>query len=278
MQREAAPRISALRTNFLRHGAALLFGIAAVQAPAFAGDDAIVTDRPDFVESSNVVGKGRFQIETSVAVDRSNNALLRERTVSTPTLLRYGIGDTLELRLETDGRSVSRSQAMPHGEVEREAGYADAALGVKWHVADAQGSRPSLGLLLHADLPSGSRALRGHGVRPSLRVAAEWELPDDFSLGVMPGLARDTDDAGRHYVHGIFGIVLGKELTQSVRGFVEIAAPHVARAVHGGTQATFDVGAAWLLSDSLQLDSMLSRGLNRRTSDLSWTVGLSFKR
>lgn len=264
--------------SVLRHAAALAIGILALQPSAHGAEDGIVTDRPDFVESSNVVGNGRFQIETSVAVDRSDNALLHERVVSTPTLLRYGIGDRFELRLETDGRSVSRSETMPHGEIVREAGYADVALGVKWHVADAEGKRPSLGLLVHADTPSGSRALRGHGVRPSLRVAAEWELPDDFSLGVMPGLARDTDEAGQHYVHGIFGIVLGKELSASVRGFVEIAAPHVARAIHGGTQATFDVGAAWLLSDKLQLDSMLSRGLNRRTPDLSWTVGLSFKR
>jgi hypothetical protein len=39
---------------------------------------------------------------------------------------------------------------------------------------------PSLGVLLHADLPSGSRELRGHGVRPSLRLAAEWDLPHGY--------------------------------------------------------------------------------------------------
>ncbi|WP_254926575.1 hypothetical protein [Janthinobacterium sp. PC23-8] len=35
------------------------------------GSDKIATDRPDFVESSNVVGKYRFQIETSVAQERN---------------------------------------------------------------------------------------------------------------------------------------------------------------------------------------------------------------
>jgi hypothetical protein len=51
-------------------------------------------------------------------------------------------------------------------------------------------------VLAHADLPSGSRALRGEGVRPSLRVSAEWDLPADLSLGVMPGIAVDRNAQG----------------------------------------------------------------------------------
>jgi hypothetical protein len=72
-------------------------------------------------------------------------------------------------------------------------------------------------------------------------------------------------------------VVLGREFSERSRGFIEVAAPQIARAGDGGTLATFDVGAAWLLSRSCQLDTMLSRGLNRRTPDLSWTVGISFK-
>ena len=47
----------------LRHGVAIA-GMASLTfaGPALAGDDKIVTDRPDFVESSAVVGKGRFQV------------------------------------------------------------------------------------------------------------------------------------------------------------------------------------------------------------------------
>jgi hypothetical protein len=246
--------------------------------PAHAGQtDTIVTDRPDFVESSNVVGKGRVQVETSVLAERNRNELSRDTTLSTPTLLRVGAGDSWELRLETDGRTVARSTDTLSGERSVIAGYADSSVGVKWHLADEQGAAPSLAVLAHADLPSGSRALRGEGVRPSLRVAAEWDLPADLSLGVMPGIAVDRNAQGERYRYGILGVVLGRELSERSRGFIEVAAPQIARAADGGTVATFDVGAAWLLSRSCQLDTMLSRGLNRRTPDLSWTVGLSFK-
>jgi len=43
---------------------ALLLGLPLL-AQAGEEKDQIATDRPDFVESSNVVGAGRFQIETA---------------------------------------------------------------------------------------------------------------------------------------------------------------------------------------------------------------------
>jgi hypothetical protein len=239
--------------------------------------DTIVTDRPDFVESSNVVGKGRFQLETSVLAERKRDDVSRDTTLSTPTLLRVGLNDVLELRFETDGRTVARSTDSASGFRTVQAGYSDTSIGVKWHLADEHEGAPSLAVLVHGDLPSGSSGMRGDGVRPSLRLSAEWELPGEMSLGVMPGIASDRNAQGGRFHYGIFGAVLGKDFTETTRGFVEIATPQVARAADGGTLATFDIGAAWLLSPSCQLDTMLSRGLNRRTADLSWTVGLSIK-
>ncbi|KFI06475.1 transporter [Massilia sp. BSC265] len=246
-----------------------LFAVTAVHA-----QDPISTDRPDFVESSNVVGKGRVQLETSVLLERERSGPVRERLVATPTLLRYGIGESFELRAETDGRTNHRHA---EGRVRAtETGYADASLGLKWHAMDAAGTLPSVGVLLHADLDSGSRAFRGKGARPSLRVVGEWELPGDYSLGVMPGVGVERDESGR-YRYGILGVVVGKSINERLRGFVEVALPQIARSSHGGTQASLDLGGAYLLSDTVQLDAMLSRGLNSRTPDTAFTIGFSFK-
>jgi hypothetical protein len=273
------PRSLARNALLARNASLLAAAVLCLAQPSAqaAEDDTIVTDRPDFVESSKVVGKGRFQLETSFLLERDKNDVSRDRTLSTPTLLRFGVGDAFEFRVETDGRAVARSTDLFTGERTTVAGYADTALGVKWHLLDENGIEPSLAMLVHADLPSGSPALRGQGVRPSLRFAAEWELPADLSLGVMPGIGVEHNDSGTHYNYGIFGVVLGKSFSDRLRGFVEIATPQVARGVNGGTQASFDIGAAYLLSDTCQIDTMLSRGLNRRTPDLSWTVGLSIK-
>lgn len=251
--------------------------LLAAGAASAASEDKISTDRPDFPESSTVVGNGRLQVETSIAGERDHADGVRSRRYATPTLIRYGVGDTLELRLETDGRIVEHLHDDASGIGSTQRGFADTALGVKWHVLDPQGQQPSVAVLLHADLPSGSRAFRGDGVRPSLRVAAEWELPADLSLGVMPGISYEKDAAGRRYANGIFGIVLGKEWTQQVRSFVGLSAPQIAHARNGGSVTTVDIGAAYLLNRDMQIDTAIMHGLNRNAPDLGWTVGFSFR-
>ena len=243
---------------------------------AFAADDSIATDRPDFVESSNVVGRGRLQVETSFLLERDRNGAAHTRVLSTPTLLRIGAGDSVELRVETDGRGIAHESGAD-GARSTAAAWNDTAVGLKWHVADGGGALPSVGVLLHADLASGSGAVRGDGVRPSLRMVGEWEFADGMSLGLMPGVGVERNEAGARYRYGILGLVVGKELSERVRGFAEIAMPQIAHVRDGGTQASFDLGAAWLLSDGVQVDAMFARGLNSRTPDLALTVGLSFK-
>lgn len=238
--------------------------LAAAIADARAAEP-LATDRPDFVESSQTVGAGRTQIETSVAWERDEDT----RTFATPTLLRVGVSDHWELRLEGDGWLRSTAAGG------RECGLADVSVGAKYHVAGSDESGPSLAWLVHADLPSGDRAFRGHGVRPSVRLVAEWELPNDYALGVMPGLVRESDDEGRRYTAGIVGVVVGKAWTPRFRTFAEVALPQIARGGDGGTVALLDLGGAWLLSDDVQLDAAYSAGLNRRSPDHGVTLGLS---
>jgi hypothetical protein len=255
----------------------LLLAPLLVPLLASAAEDGIVTDRPDFVESSDVVGKGRFQIETSIAGDRNNADGIKDRTYSTPTLLRYGIADAWELRVESDGRIRATATDVASGMRSTDNGYADISLGLKWHVLDEDGARPSLGLLAHVDLDTGSAAFRAPGRGGSLRAVAEWELPNEFSLGVMPGVAWKPNDDGGRYTSGILGVVLGKGWTDQFRTFIEYAAQQVAHARDGGTVASFNAGAAYLLTNTVQIDTAMSRGLNDRTPDWSWTVGLSMK-
>jgi Putative MetA-pathway of phenol degradation len=260
--------------------AALLCGLA---AGARADDgEPISTDRPGFAESSQTVGRGRLQLETSLQWDRQRDDELHTRTLSTPTLLRIGLDERTELRIETDGRTVVHAVEPSSGVHTTVAGYADTELGIKWHLADEQGEglggRPSMGLLLHAALPSGSSALRGHGLRPSLRLASDWELAGGYSFSLMPGLGIDSDERGKRYGYGILAANLGREFNERLRGFVELAAPQIARASHGGTQASVDAGLAYLVNKDCQLDVSLIHGLDRRSPDLSLAVGLSLRR
>lgn len=256
---------------------AVLLSCAAAPALAQAKQEPLVSDRPDLVETSEVVGKGRVQIETGVLVERERSADERGRTYTMPTLLRVGLSDSVELRIESEGRTVEHSVDKASGERSTVAGYADSSIGFSWHVLDAQGRGPSVAVLASADLPTGSKRMRGEGVRPSLRVVGEWDLPGELQLGVMPGLAVASQDDGGRYTHGIFGAVVEKAFSERLHAFTGLALPQIARSRHGGTQASLDIGAAYFLSNDLQIDTMFSRGLNHRTPYASFTVGLSIR-
>jgi hypothetical protein len=238
-------------------------------AGAAHADDKINTDRPDFVNSSVVVGRGVWQVETSLAGERTAQDGTVEHTHSTPTMLRYGLTDTFELQVSSDGRM---SQAAGPDTVR---GYGDLGLGAKWHLADGGAGAPGLGVIVHADLDTGSPAFRGQGVRPAVFLAAEWDLPADSSIGIMPGVVFDKRDDGGRFTSAVFAVSVGRDWNDRLHSFVELAAPTITAARNGGTTASVDAGASYLLSDRVQVDAALFRGLNRRTADLAWTLGLS---
>ncbi len=252
-----------------------MLALAAVPAWALAEEDeGIATDRPDFVESAQVVGRGVVQLETSLALERDKRNGGDVRTWTTPTLLRVGVSDTVELRLETDGFISQRTRTATGWSTV--SGFADSALGVKWHLTDDDGKgRPSTALLFHVDMDSGSAAFRRNGWAPSLRGAAEWDLPGDASVGVMAGVLWDRAGSGERFRSGILAITYSRPLGENLRGFVELAGQSLAPSRFGGRVVTFDAGLAYALGKDLQLDCALLVGANRDTPDYAFTVGLS---
>ena len=242
-------------------------------------EDAIATDRPDFVESSDVVGAGRFQIETGFQFERDRNraADTLTRTRTTPTLLRIGVGDTWELRVETDGFISQTLRDLSTGTSTRTSGFSDVALGAKWHVqdGDAATGKPGVAWLFNLDVDSGSAAFRGNGLRPSLRGVAEWELPGDAGIGVMGGVLLDRNAANKRFSSGILAVTLGKSWTPVWRTFVELAGQSLASRGNGGSVVSFDAGVTYLVNNSLQFDFSVFRGLNHNTPRLQWGFGVS---
>jgi hypothetical protein len=219
--------------------------------------DAIDTDGPDFVESSEVVPRGHFQYELDVNVERNRRVAPKDTVTTTPALLKYGFADNFELRIAPDGYLHQNNRA----------GRADTAFGIKWHAQDrdAARNRPAVSWIAHLDTPAGNAQLRRPGLRPSLRSVLAWELPYDLALGLMPGLIYDVADDGHRYAAAIFGAVLNKRISEKWRAFVEFSGRQIARAADGGVVASWDVGAAWLASHDTQLGVRAGVAANRNT-------------
>ncbi len=273
-----------MNTNHLRRSCRRLAGVllaalgshAATAAPTAAdtADAALSTDRPDFVESSDVVGPGHVQLETGATWTRdAHPGVPRTIELGTPTLLRWGLSPSLELRAETDGLARTRiaGQATTRG-------MSDLSLGFKWHQQDGnEDGRPGVAWLVDAALPSGSAEYRGQGVRPAVRAVAEWDLPHDFSIGVMPGIALDTRADGHRFASGILAVTLGRDLAPHWHGFLELAGQQLAAASDGGSVVTLDAGLAWAPRTDLQFDAAVFRGLTATSPTLQAGAGLSWR-
>lgn len=219
----------------------------------------IDTDGPDFVESSEVVGQGRLQFEANLAREHAARAAGQHTTTSTPTLLRLGVAQALELRLETEGRVEVRNDDST------QTGRADVALGVKWHSQDRDPTAgiPALSWILHFD------------ARSSLRAVATWDLPEDFALGLMPGIKLGTTPNGERFVSGIFGAALNRRWTERFRTFVEVAAPQIATKRDGGTSLSWSLGAAYLINNDWQLGVRAASAATRAAPSGQWLFELA---
>ena len=219
----------------------------------------IDTDGPDFVESSEAVPKGHFQYEVDMTSVRDRRSAAHSTRISAPTLLRYGVANNIELRVAPE----------IYDRQDGKTGVGDTAFGIKWHSQDRDEAlgKPAVSWILHVDTPSGSNQFKGNGNRPSLRSVIAWELRHDLELGLMPGIKYDTDEDARRFTSAIFGAVLNKRIDDRFRTFVEFSASQIAPARHGGVLASWDLGAAYLVNNDLQLGIRSGVAANRNTPD-----------
>ena len=273
-----------VRVTRARGGASLVAALATVVVVALLGapaaalpaDEPLATDRPDIPETSTVVGNRRFQIETGVLREYASRGRRDRRSLLTPTLLRFGFHDRWEARLETDGFSRDRTFSPASG-VSRTAGYGALAPGLKYHIQDPrEGScRPSLGTIFHLNVPSGSGDFRARKLTGDVKLAADWELSEKWSLGMNAGVAVDEDDTGEAYTSGLLTASLARSLTSKLRTYAELAFQTV-EASGGRPGLIFDGGFAYLLNNDTQLDLGIGTGLaGRTTPDVFWTIGFS---
>jgi hypothetical protein len=247
--------------------------IAVLLTAAFTAVDAarsekpIDTDGPDFVESSEVVGKGRLQFEADVESVWDGRNSAHVTTLSTPTLLRFGVADAVELRVETEGRVRVMDANAAGGAGTTASGTGDTALGVKWHAQDRDRSSntPAVSWILHFEAPTGTGEFKGSGITPSLRSVITWELPRDLALGVMPGAKYGAAPDGHRFVSGVLGVVLNKQWTKTLRTFVENSTPQIAHGRDGGVVSSLDIGAAHLIDNDWQIGFRAGVAANKNT-------------
>ncbi len=236
-------------------------------------------DVSDIVAPLALAGPGRWQSDIVVPTARELRERLAADEFGAPTLLRVGVGKSLELRSAVDTAPPPAAFETSTDAIRRLHGFTDVSFGAKWRVRGGDaGWLPGVAWLANVESTTGSPAFRGSDFRPSLRATAEWELPHGMTVGLMPGVFRDRDDNGKHYAAGVLALTLGKAWTPRLHTFVELAGQRLARARYSnyrGAGADIDTGIAFHATRSLQFAAVVSRGFMNTPQEVRGGLSVS---
>lgn len=270
---------------------AVLAGPAWGQEPAHApqketapaADDLINPDRPGIADGSAVIGPRRFQVELGWQQEEHNDGGVGQRLQFTPLLLRFGLTDRWEARVETNGYVRSRTVGGKGGAATTD-GYAPVSLGAKLNFQPADDKRPykpSLGVIGRVFVPSGSSDFGSHRFTADLRLAMDQNLTNrdnagNWSWNPNLGLGWYEDDSGKTFLTGLVAATLNYvDRTKRWNPFVDfgLLAPEARR---GRTQVVVDTGVGWIVARDTQLDASFGTGvLGAAPPHPFWSVGVS---
>ncbi len=223
----------------------------------------IVTDRPDFTESSEVIPRGWLQFESGVSLD-ADSAM---RAVGAPAaLLRIGLGHRAELRLGAEGFLSESVRDLRHS------GRSDMEVGAKFKVFDQATRGFDFALLPIVSLPTGAAGFSSGGVDPTLKLTWGRDLPSGFGLTGNVNVSSLSEDGSRFHQEAV-SVSLGHDLAFGWGGYAELYGFTKMSAVDGAG-VTVNGGVSRLIGRRVQVDIEAGRGLTSAAAD--WFVGFGF--
>lgn len=224
----------------MRFALALSVLLAAATALAQEQREPINPDRPGIADGSQSVGRGVFQVELGGERDHFVDGDVH--ALSTPLLLRYGITEPLELRVEGNGYNRVTAPGF------RTSGWAPVSIGFKYHFLD----KPSLGIIGRYFPVSGSGEFKSEHPSADLRLAGDVDLTEKWSLNPNVGVATQDDGDGR-FTSALAALTLQYNFTKKFNVFVDggLQSPEERG---GSASLILDTGAAWIVGNDLQLD------------------------
>jgi hypothetical protein len=253
-----------------------IFGTFLAPYPAVCDDASIQADRPGIADGSTVVGASRYQLEAGFQNDLLGHSHSDQQSITTPTLIRLGLSDSLELRIESNGFSNTRVSSDDQS-VDKAAGYSPVSAGVKYNFipASESNSNLSLGVIGRYFPVSGSGDFRSHHSTGDIRIAVDKEISDLWSFTGNIGAAAYEDDSSREFAAALLAGTITRTLSDKLAIFGDFGFQGP-ESQNGGGALLVDGGVTYLLTKELQLDFSFGSGLTGvDTSNFFWSAGLS---
>lgn len=230
----------------------------------------ISTDRPDFTESTDVVGPGVMQLEGGLLLSRHALGAESAHGLLGPSpLLRIGVSRRVELRLSTDGLATESILGARGDLREHHAGISDVEIGAKLQLWDERELRPAFAVIGALSIPTGSY-FSSSGRDPLAVLCWSKSLPGGFDAG---GNVNFRWLAAGSQAEKDVSLTVGRKLGRGFGAFVEIyrlAPIDNDEAAH----AIADIGITKLVGHNTQFDIEIGHTTNARTP--YWFVGAGF--
>ncbi len=245
-----------------------------------ADDGPIVTDRPDFTESSSTVPALRMQIEGGYTFTADDENRLRTADHTFPELLmRIGIVEGFELRIGGEGFSSTEvlfeernDSGRKIHQKEHEDGGTDMEVGVKLHLIDQQGWIPDFGVIVSTSIPTGTVTKTSGDVDPQVKWLWSYELTERWGLAGNLNFAVPTTENDRFFQTAA-SLSLSCSITDWLGSYVEYFGVYPN---DDGTDCAhyMNGGLTFPVTENLQFDVRCGAGLNEEADD--FFVGTGF--
>lgn len=237
--------------------------------PAIAEEtnDLINPDRPGIADGSTVVGQGTFQSEVAYQNEFRSQSQGTERRIFLPMLLRLGLTDDWEARIEGNTYTQTHSVDASKNDSFNSSGVSPISLGVKYHFQDqpAVGGAPSLGTIFRVFPPSGSADFKTVHTTGDLRLAADWDFTSNLSLNPNIGGGLYEDGDGQMFFSGLGALTLNYfDSSRTLNPFID-AGYQEPEEKHGQGSLIVDGGLAVIVGRNIQIDVSAGRGVEGKT-------------
>lgn len=243
----------------------------------------LVTDRPDFTESTDAVPYGHFQLEMGYTFTYDREQTDRVHSHTAPEgLLRLGMLENFELRIGWDGyqwsENLFETQTRAGRSVRREEWTQDSidmSLGLKYKFLEQDGLLPHFGVIAEVSVPSGSGEASSGDVDPTVVLLWAYDLADGLSVAGNVGLGVPTDPEERFF-QTTGSLSFAVALTDRLGAYVEYFGfyPNTARS---DCAHSFNGGFTYLITENFQVDIRAGMGLNEEADDFFTGAGFAWR-
>jgi hypothetical protein len=242
----------------------------------------LCTDRPTKSTGPCTIDAGHWQVESDVYnwTQQSVGGVTTDTELFTNPTLKLGLTNTLDFEVNIAPYERVTVHDSTTGLTTRASGVGDLFLRAKWALKGDDGGSFGLALVPFIKVPTAPSSIGNGQVEGGLVVPVQFNLPNSLQLLFDPEVDVLADAVGSgHHANTIGLVSLSYPVSKTVTLSAELWGDANFDPSGTVTQASFDLGAAWIpaKAPNFQLDGGVNLGLNKATPGVQAYFGVSHR-